>query len=66
MRALDLLSFTGGINRSTGETISISTYDTEEHGRWSALDVLGDIPSRFQALTVQVEQPEFFEVRAPA
>ncbi len=60
------LSFIGGIDRATGQTISISTWDNEDHARWSAGEALGDIPSRFQALTVQVEQPEFFEVTTTA
>ena len=56
----------GGVDGVSGQLITISTWDSEEHARWSAADVLGDIPSRFQALTVQVEQPEFFEVITPA
>jgi hypothetical protein len=60
------LSFTGGVDRAKGQIISISTWDTDEHGRWLAADALGDIPSRSQALGIQVEQPEYFEVTAPA
>ena len=54
-------SYVGGGDRATGQTISVSTWDTEEHARWSA-DVLGDIPSKLQAMGVQVEPPEIFEV----
>ena len=52
---------TGAVDRANGRTISVSTWDTEEHARWSP-DALGDIPSRLQALGAQVDPPEFFEV----
>jgi hypothetical protein len=54
-------SFTGGMDRASGQAITVSTWDTEEHARFSP-DALGDIPSRIQALGVQVEPPEIFEV----
>jgi heme-degrading monooxygenase HmoA len=50
-----------GADRATGQSIAVSTWDTEEHARWSR-DALGDIPSRLQALGVQVDPPEIFEV----
>jgi hypothetical protein len=59
------LSFTRGINRDTGQTIALTTWDTDEHGRISAADVLGDIVSTSQAPGLKVEQPELFEVVTP-
>jgi hypothetical protein len=55
-------SFTGGIDRASGRTITVSTWDTEEHARWSPADVLGDLVSKLQALGVQTDPPEIFEV----
>jgi hypothetical protein len=55
-------SYVGGADRASGRTINVSTWDTEEHARWSAADALGDIPSKLQALGVQVDAPEIFEV----
>ena len=55
-------SFMGGANRATGEAFTISTWDTEEHACWSANDLGGDFVSRLQALGVQLDPPEFFEV----
>jgi hypothetical protein len=49
-------------DRSTGRSVAISIWDTEEHARFSAADVLGDIVPRVQALGAQVDQPEFYEV----
>ena len=54
-------SFVGGVDRASGQAISVSTWDTEEHARWPA-DALGDVPSRLQALGAQVDPPEIFEV----
>ena len=55
-------SYVGGVDRASGRSINVSTWDTEEHARWSAADALGDIPSRLQSLGVQVDAPEIFEV----
>ena len=49
-------------DRGTGRSVSISTWDTEEHARWSAPEVYGDILPRFQALGAQTDQPELYEV----
>jgi len=54
-------SFMGGLDRSRGQAITVSTWDTEEHARWS-IDALGDIPSRNQAFGIQADAPEIFEV----
>ena len=58
-------SYTVGRDRASGPTIGASTWGTEQHARFS-FDALGDIPSRLQALGVQVEPPEIFEVTIPA
>ncbi len=54
----------GGVNRATGQTIVISTWDTEEHASYSP-EALGDIRSRLQALGVQADPPEVFEMTTP-
>ena len=55
-------SFVAGGDRTTGQTIAVSTWDTEEHARYNAADALGDIVPRLQALGTQIEPPEIFEV----
>jgi quinol monooxygenase YgiN len=49
-------------DRSTGRSVAISIWDTEEHARFSAADVLGDIVPKLQGLGARIEQPEFYEV----
>jgi heme-degrading monooxygenase HmoA len=55
-------SVTGGVDRTSGRAIIVSTWDTEDHARWSPPDVLGDIVSKLQALNVQTDPPEIYEV----
>ena len=55
-------SFTGAVDRANGRAITVSTWDTEEHARWSPADVLGDSVSKLQALNVQTDPPEIYEV----
>jgi hypothetical protein len=50
-----------GEDRTSGQGIAVTTWDTEDHARWSR-EALGDRPSRIQALGVQMEPPEIFEV----
>jgi quinol monooxygenase YgiN len=50
-------------DRASGQWIVVSTWDTEEHARFSR-DALGDIVPRNQALGVQTDPPEAFEVFA--
>jgi quinol monooxygenase YgiN len=54
-------SATIGINRGTGEEVLVSTWDTEEHARFTR-DALGDILSRVQSFGGQLDPPEFFEL----
>jgi hypothetical protein len=58
-------SLTGGMDRSSGQTILVSTWDTEEHARYSP-DALGEVQSRLRALGVQADPPEIFEGTTPA
>ena len=58
-------SYMVGADRASGRAVSVSTWDTEEHARWFP-DALGDVPSRLQALGVQTDPPEIFEVTTPA
>jgi hypothetical protein len=50
-----------GADRTSREGHGVSTWDTEEHAQWSR-DTLGDVPARFRALRIQVEEPQIFEV----
>jgi quinol monooxygenase YgiN len=54
-------SCVSGVDRASGRTLIVSTWDTEEHARFSR-DALGDIMPRVQALGGQPDPPEFFEV----
>ena len=54
-------SFMGGGDRASGQTITVSTWDTEEHARYSP-DALGEVMSKIQAVGTQAEPPEIFEV----
>jgi heme-degrading monooxygenase HmoA len=54
-------SYTLAVDRASGQALSISTWDTDEHARWSR-GALGDILPRLQALGMQIDGPEFFEV----
>jgi quinol monooxygenase YgiN len=54
-------SFMAGGDRASGQTITVSTWDTEEHARYSP-DALGDVMSKIRALGTQPEPPEIFEV----
>ena len=60
-------SYMVGADRAAGRTLSVSTWDTEEQARWSpdAVDAVGDILFRLQALGLQVESTEIFEVSTP-
>jgi len=49
-----------GIDPTTGETLSVSSFDTREHAQFSR-DSLGDVLVRLQALGWQGEAPELFE-----
>jgi len=49
-------SFMAGGDRATGQTITVSTWDTEEHARYS-MDALGDVASRIQALGYRRTRP---------
>jgi quinol monooxygenase YgiN len=53
-------SYQGGGDRAMGKIISVSTWDTEEHARFSR-DALGDLLSRLQATGVQLDPPEIYE-----
>jgi hypothetical protein len=52
-----------GLDRANGRTIAISTWDTEEHAQ--SISAVGDIASRMQALGLQLEPSEYFELATP-
>ena len=58
-------SYLLGVDRARRQAVSVSTWDTEQHARWT-LDALGDVPSRLQALGIQSDAPEIFEITTPA
>jgi hypothetical protein len=51
----------GGVDRASGQSIVVSTWDTEEHARYSP-DVLGDVITKLRDLGLQADPPEIFEV----
>ncbi len=53
--------FYQGIDRTAGTTAVVSVWDTEEHARFSR-DRLGDAVTRLQALGVQLDPPEIYEL----
>ncbi len=52
-------------DRSDGTGAVVSLWDTPEHARFSR-ETLGELMARTQALGVQVEPPEIYEVLAQA
>ena len=48
-----------GVDRTTGQFVTVSTYDTEEHARWGPIRT--DLNARLQAVGIQGDPPEFFE-----
>jgi hypothetical protein len=54
----------GGVDRASGRSIVVTTWDTEEHARYSP-DALGDVMSKLRALGLQADPPEIFEVTTP-
>ena len=53
--------FYHGVDRSNGTSVVLSVWDTEEHARVSRA-AFGDVIPRLQALGVQMEPPEVYEV----
>jgi hypothetical protein len=58
-------SYVAGVDRASGRRLTVSTWDTEEDARRDNLSG-SDLASRVQALGVQGDPPEFFEVTTPA
>ena len=50
-----------GVDRTAGRAAAVSTWDTAEQAQFSR-DALGDTIARLQALGVQFEPPEIYEV----
>lgn len=58
-------SYMLGVDRTTGQFINVSTFDTEEHAHWLA--TREDLNARIQALGTQSGgPPEFYEVASQA
>ncbi|MBV9547115.1 MAG: hypothetical protein JOY61_22325 [Chloroflexi bacterium] len=54
-------SFTGGVDRASGRTITVSTWDTQEHAGYAA-EALGDVVQKIRAAGTQIDPPQVFEV----
>jgi hypothetical protein len=57
-------SLMASMDRATGQSINVSTYDTEEHARWTP--TRSDLNARIQALGIQMGSPEISEVTTQA
>jgi hypothetical protein len=55
------VGYQGGVDRQSGTVVGISTRDTAEHARVSR-DALGGVVAKFQALGVQLDAPQVYEV----
>ena len=52
-----------GLDRSGGRLVAVSTWDTAEHANFSRdAGSLGDVVRRTQAIGVQLEPPEIYEI----
>ena len=54
-------TYHGGGDRATGAIVAVSTWDTEEHARFSR-DVLGDVVARLLVTDARLEPAEIYEV----
>ncbi|GAC1430080.1 MAG: hypothetical protein NVSMB65_03530 [Chloroflexota bacterium] len=54
-------SYQAGLDRTGGRSISISTFDTADHAQF-ARAALGEALTRLQALGLQLDPPELYEV----
>ena len=54
-------SFTAAIDRPNLRSVTISTWDTQEHASY-ALDALGEVGTRVRAFVAQTDQPEIYEI----
>ena len=50
-----------GGDRTSGQTITVTTWDTEEHARMTRDTALAAIMPRIQALGIQLNPPEIYE-----
>jgi hypothetical protein len=53
-------TYVSGSDRTTGQSMSVSTWGTEEHARFSP-EALGNVVSELHALNVQIDPPEVLE-----
>ncbi len=54
-------SYHGGVNRAGGTLVAVSGWDSEEHANFPR-EALGAIMPRLQALSVQLEPADIYEV----
>ena len=57
-------SYVTGLDRTSGRTMAVSTWGTEDHARLSS-DAVPGLASRLQAVGLQVEATEIYELAAP-
>ena len=65
LRLPGLQSYQSGADRTSGVIVAVSTWETEEQARFSR-DALGDILPQLQALGLQLEPPQIYEVTLQA
>jgi heme-degrading monooxygenase HmoA len=58
-------SYHGGADKTTGEVVAVSVWDSEASARFSRED-LGEAYTRFQALNPRLDPPDIFELVAQA
>lgn len=51
-----------GVDRATGTIVAVSTWDTEEHARFSRETLGGDIMTKLREAGVRFDPPEIYEL----
>ena len=54
-------SYVNAGDRGAGKTLTVTTWDTEEHARFSRTDALADVLARLQAIGVELDPAEIYE-----
>ena len=55
------LSYVNAGDHAAGTTITVTTWDTAEHARFSRTDALASVMSRLLATGIQLDPPEIYE-----
>ena len=54
-------SYVNAGDRTAGTTITVTTWDTEEHAQFARNEVLAGLVARLQAIGSQLDAPEIYE-----